>query len=915
MKIIESIKYKSSGLSQGILILFSILFLSFASCIDDIVITEDSSKDKEQTEEDFIAFTIKLDKETDTRASDFSGIPSNNLTKYDNYIDTQDKFRVFFFTEAGDFLFGATDRIVGSLSNTSDHNSEYWYVRIPMTKIVDRENQEYDIDKIKTYLKNHPFRVAVLANWPNAGAKINPSDWDDSEGTQGPNDNPSSTLKGEPLWNWSNSILNQKASDIKNINDLHHVYKDVAYSETKVPSGGMSKLNCYDEFMAYQEDGYYMGEPTDWVKMRDIDEGWQNKYDKSTVVPYFDSKETANQWIRINCTPEVTINKEKNIYRHYQHMWFLWNFDASYKYGEWVGSNSGAEDETKKNKAKKFYGDNWGWNDNSPATVTNPWGVEWYGRNGYILYDWMKTSYNNGGTPKAIGEKTIDIGEKDNDVFFKYITISNKYAYCVKVGDNYGIQLPAIGEGKKSTYEGMIMFQARTSGTLRVKWGSADGNSAGLAVQKNTTYKLHGGYSSKTPTNWINPDDGYDYYDISVGEDSQPMYIFCTSGKAVVYSIEFIRGKYLYDTDREGIMPDEEHPIPMYGVQWYDKISDWQRGTTINLDKDISLIRALAKVEVFIKQSFGTLRHVYMRSLNRGARCEPIDVHTSTDSIWNDNHSNDNTKLCEWFRVQEYGASYAKPTTDKYPNWLSWFYGSWKYNSNDKSPTIWKTEGQTGKALYEWDYDLGYYVPKGNKTGWNVSSLDYSEFTTSLEPPRIYNPYINRSDFCRFIYVDDQTVDGETYHHYVLYLPEKNIDDPTTVGKMDSTPKVPHIEYRFYPPKTENSAASVASTFTNTEYNLDDNDCYRIYFTNYGFAGNNSENVNSLTKRNDELYNKKWSSSTYDDYEKNNERLSYHWPIMRNHLYKFYVGGESPENPDIHVRVSDWSHRKVVVEW
>ena len=904
-----------AGGSFLLTLLFSLSMLT--SCKDELTLIEDPSSDGVEIEGDCIAFTMALDKDLSTRADGYDFTSGDAIEKYENYIDTQDKFRVFFFTEGGDFLFGATDRTVSSLLSTSDSQTDYWYVRIPMTMIVDRDNNEYDINKIKDYLKNHSFKVAVLANWPNGGEKVNPADWDDSEGTSS-GENPSSTLKGNPLWNWNNSILNKDAdpSDIRNINDLHHVYNDLYY-------GNDSRRPVYQHFMASvsgKDAGLYSGEPTDWVKMRDINDetGWRKSYDLSTEVPSFDSKTTANQWIRANCSPDVTLNQGKKIYRHYQHMWFLWNFDASYKYGLWM--NATEEDKNGKYKGfDKSYEDNWGWKDDSPATVVNPWGAKWYERNGKRLYEWMNPSLTGN---KAIGIITIDIGESNNDVFFKYIPKSGEYAYCKKVGDYYGVQLPEIGNvAVTSETEGMMTFQARTSGTLRIRWGSADSRGARLGVQTGTTYYAPvADVTSETPIDWTVPGNGQNYLDITVEGNSVPVYIFGAKGNAIVYSIEFIRGRYLYETDREGIAPNPNQGIPMYGVKHFDKIPDWQRGTTHNLQGVVSLIRALAKVEIYIKGSFGQPRHVYMREINRAARCEPMDVHTSTDSLWvNDHLVYTGEGACEWFRIQKYGPVYNKMSEADYPNWLSWFYGSWKYDPSDSSPILWKNQGEG--TSYEYNGDLGYYVPKGQMTGWTKSSFNYSGYTTE-QPPHIFNPYMYRSSYCRFLYAGYDT-QGGGYYKYVLYLPEKNIDDPSTAGKPETTPKVPHIEYRFPPRNSastddedgdEDVPSAVASVFSNTEYNLDDDDCYRIYFTNYGesTASDAEGSIYGLDKNPFLTNGTKWN---YDNYERSRERLAYHWPIVRNHRYQLYVGGAGPESPEIHVKVSDWGHRKVVLEW
>lgn len=899
-------------------------------CKDDLLLVEDDPvSGASEKGGDCLAFTIEMPKELSSRAGTFSKI----VDGYDNYIDTQDKFRVFFFTENGDFLFGATDRVASSLiqSTSGTTSMDYWYVRIPMTMIVDRNNKEYNINKIKDYLKNHPFKIAVLANWPNAGDKVNPADYDDSEGGQVFGENPSSELKGHPLWNWNNSILNEQTvpDSIRNINDLHHVYRDLYY-------GAASRSSVYGDFMASvtsgNEPGLYAGEPTDWVKMRDVEADWQNPdgIKLNEQVKTFSSQSTANQWIRANWTPAVSPNHKKKIYRHYQHMWFLWNFDATYKYGQWLESDEGkeADGEAKKAKADEFYGKNWGWNDGSPvpANEVNPFGVEWFDRNGGgtdeeghpMLYEWMKKG-------NTLSKLYINIGESNNDVFFQYTPRTGNPVNLVKVGENYGIQLPVRSDQLITVNDDcMLTFQARTSGTLRVKWGSADASTnSTLAVQVNTTKYKHENYRSTAPTDWTA--NGYSYWDITVEGNSVPIHIFSTQGKAVVYSIEFIRGRYLYETDREGVAPGLDQGIPMYGVQKYKPIGDWQRGTTYNLsdapvDDDgyggnVYLIRALAKVEVYIKKEFGDIRHMYMRYMNRAARCEPMDVHSPTETIWNDQHySGDNGNNCEWFDIIGHKPAFTSDSKDYY-TWLSWFYGSWK-----DSDCFWKTEGE-GKS-YKYSYEDGYFKPDGRQAGWQKGS-----FTSYGSSPHLFNPYIYRSDFCRFLEDESTyTSGGETYNRFVLYLPEENIADPATAGNLSSTPRIPHIEYRFYPTNvdpnngelisgvvSDEPSGADADRYSNSEYNLDDNDCFRIYFTNYGTSS--GEAANSLGGTNANPNISRYSRDGYDVYEREVSNLDYHWPIMRNHCYKFYVGGASPENPEIKVEVSDWGHRKVVVEW
>lgn len=925
MKIFEKI-HRKTGKAIAISMLMALWSVMAVSCIDEIIsLEEQDGTGGVELKGDVLGFYMELDKSMTTRAG--LTIENKAIEGKDDWIDMQDKFRIFFFSETGDFLFGVTDRIVGSVANRPNSTEkDYWYIRIPMTMIVDRNNQEYDIAAIKAYLKANKFKIAILANWPNTGDKVNPGDYDDSSENNFKT-NPSSSLKGEPLWGWVNSVLNPAAvtaKTVKNVNDLHFLYADSYYSDksgatssTESTSDRPSRYSVYSKIYPDVADTLRVGEPTDWVKMRDISEGW--KYEKASPFGSFDSKETANQWIRYNWDPSIDVNNDKQIYRHYQHMWYLWNFNALYKVG--------IADDNKQSAAPTYYSKNFGWDDggtiNGSSTI-NQWGYQWWLRNGKKLFDeWInknntdKVTSNNS---KEVGDYTLSsIGDGSSSAFLEFVAATGPdKCQFVKIGDNYGVKLPTIvspgsqnnntskyivNEGKSSGY---IKFLARTSGTLRIKWGSADDNEAQIVVQKggsqDKVYTVSEGNNGK----WFdingtdNSSTASSYRDISVGEDSQSLFIFCNKGHAVIYGIEYIRGKYLFDSDREGVIPNDDQGIPMYGVQQFDPIPDWEYGTTYNLPVNVSLVRSLAKVVVNIPTAFGQPSHVYMRCMNRTAFCEPMDVETNTSELWNKEHHDDgDIRYCEWFNIYHYGCSFNKTGAfsdsdvrdseykgtgqrEKYVNWLGWFHGNWgswwnNYveNKNEYAPTDLKE----------------VYSVNGEK---NIGKY-----------PHLFNPHINRSDFCSFIYAG---VSGE-YHRYILYMPDKNIDDPNYPGIFFCTPKVPHIEYRFKAPKASTAAATpAAGVYENTEFNLDDNDCYRIYFTNYGFDSNFSD-----TDPNENIRDKALGS--YDDYEKNRNNLKYHWPIMRNHVYEFFVSGSGPETPNVKVKVTDWSHEKVVIDW
>lgn len=315
------------------------------------------------------------------------------------------------------------------------------------------------------------------------------------------------------------------------------------------------------------------------------------------------------------------------------------------------------------------------------------------------------------------------------------------------------------------------------------------------------------------------------------------IYIYSVGGTIDFYQIEYIEDRRLYDTDREGRMLDKGHLIPMYGIQQFTAIGGYIEqlipGDTLNLSsptlalsshpypyKKVYLLRSLAKVELLLPSDWNP-SHLYFRSNNRTNRCEPMDVSTPTNILWSGGGYNG-----EWYNgvdremdaIQEYGSFYdpnKKKDYDAYRNKLSWFYGAW----------------------LDWGWVWRDYTPA---------------IPRQAAFPRIFNADINRSDYTHFI---KQGTTENGYTRYILYVSEKNIEDPNSHGDMSDTPKVPHIELRF--------------KGINDDANLDDNDCYRIYFVE------KQPNI---------------GRDEYDDFEKDMQYCG-PVPIMRNHIYRFTVTG------------------------
>lgn len=763
-------RYKNPGLYLASLLLVMIL----SGCKDnDLELPGDGGSMANDEEGITVSFFVQLDQELSSRA--VNGMEGN----IDNYIDTAQKFKILFLDQRGNFLFEPPTRYI---QETPDKNGQY-YVTVPLNSSITDGNNSSIISLIKAQMEKEPFKIAVLANWPEGDKNL-------------------------ISWDWDNSSLNKNANPIKNINDLHHLKEDSKYKD-----GGV---------FSFISDKGKMGLNTEWVKYREVEgdelnggKAWhlEVKPNNTTTI-----SSDAYTWIKNNWNP--TVDKEfsakddnsHGIYRHYSLLWQLWNFGGAFDKNAFSyeelrdGTKDDFEENWKNRNAKSFQ-------------------LDWIKSNNYVI-----------GSNEIDGFYVVSAangGETSN--------VEN-YVRAYISGTKHGIILPkrtelspddknnprlSVGSAKE-----YVKFEVPGTGQLRVRYSSLkEGENPKLVVQRGSTFEnifTYDGTAGEIKEIGTTSDGKFTArYKISITADPEDIILFAIDAPLVIYSVEFVADEYLSGTDREGIIPDEKNPIPMYGIQEFPKIDSWGSQTVLNLtQRPISLIRSLAKVELYLRSGEHTINHVYLRSMNRKSRVEPMDVLSPTANLWKSH--GDNSGECEWFRIIAYGPGYSK---SNFTDYYKWFYGSW--------------------------------------AAWWPGLTGYSG---SPESPHLFNPDVQRSDFCHFIY--DKEYTDNSYHRYILYVPDKSIDDPNTDGDLFSAPKVCHIEYR---------------DANMTEY-LDDNNCYRIYFTDYS---TNNEIKNTP-------YNKFES-----EYEKNAENLKKHWPIMRNHIYRFYVGASnSPQ--EIRVKVNDW---------
>ena len=306
-------------------------------------------------------------------------------------------------------------------------------------------------------------------------------------------------------------------------------------------------------------------------------------------------------------------------------------------------------------------------------------------------------------------------------------------------------------------------------------------------------------------------------------------------------------------------MPSEEHPIPMYGIQQFDKIPKdvWKKGTPFDLSnlqtdihkidvaeynaKSVSLLRSCVRLDLVIPKTVkggAKPQHISLWYSNIYSRTEPMDTWTPTDEIWEKDHDKD----CEWIRIRDYGlmssTNDSDITKDAYQNKLKWFYGAWIERG-------WKFERLDGK----------YSVPTK---------------TNGLEYPRIFNACIQRNKVitCERGYVGDY---NDNNHHYVVYTGERNMNDPNTLPDLTKNPYI----------------ACFVISWDKQKY-------YCIPLLNYGGV-NKSFNAFGPHTENVEA-NGNWPSAmnTYiNDLKKETNKNNFPYPLLRNHIYRFTLTGTS----------------------
>ena len=369
------------------------------------------------------------------------------------------------------------------------------------------------------------------------------------------------------------------------------------------------------------------------------------------------------------------------------------------------------------------------------------------------------------------------------------------------------------------------------------------------------------------------------------------------------------------------ILPSYEYPIPMYGIQKFDPIKNWTKGTPFNVsnmiqgsDGDaseynfntISLLRSVVRLDLLIpKASYERPNLVGLFYPNIYSRCEPMDVWTPTDDIWEDDHEND----CEWNDIMDYGlivsanekqggtnaqGSTIRNADDKFnfQNTISWFYGAWR------------------------------------EKGWHFRNSEDKDLTPidaeaiGLSYPKIFNPCVQRNKFvissmCSTprteenpdpkpdpgIYGDVSDLYNDDYWHFVTYTGERNMLDANRIplqGHQNQTSyavtwmfkDVKKDQYFCIPIADYSKPQQYATDCFGPYVNADWNNSSNLPGKNSGVSSTQIKDYANTLRDNVPARGQQFTDEKHKGEEPRDEMP---WPLLRNHIYRITVTGPGPE--------------------
>ena len=929
----KSTKYMS--MLAGALLLSGVA----TGCTDDILDapgTGDDTVYQIDESEYGLGVVLSLDQLTGTSSRSQIGGPLGNLAggtgqglkDIEEYVNTENLY-ILFFNIDGTFLFQINKPTAVPIGQSEFGNDNQWFIKIPVADI--NENLIH-------YIEENPFKIAVLANWTfdadvNLGENL--SGWDEFK-------------FNEPLDEDGNLKIDDYGKlQGDHISLLSHAQRDNVYENTT--------MHGYDHLVYRTETGPHMGPYTEWVANyhRSIDEA--------------DADIRANFDVKNNKYSNPASKYENNDLNHfkieYNNIWHVWNFggndDSKFIFD--AGEQQKAEWLALNQEAKKSFSDEY---------------MGLLGSTNSQMLKWRMKNYENLEIPYYPNFATYLKFQDSDAMSFNGIVIAypNISASDNKTGNPLNLTL--YNNGTPTPY---LHFKVNADGYVRINYEATGGAKLYAHVGLNNTKENNAsGYQKSNRDNrYLVNEDGYLVQEGSNGKqiadipfEPKDVYIYMVvepeeadsedvdpddgtidpeesdgseeseedkpetvpptvvdpfnPATVVIYGIEYIESRHLYDVDRRGILPSKDYPIPMYGIQDFDPIGEyWEPGVLFNLSqynnaqkmgynyRNVSLLRSLSRVEVMLDKTAFKQKpaHVFLRSMNRSARITPVDFFTPTDIIWNGFNSSsvsDIKRLQNYINsgnleeqkiiqntpgvvqeeknIMQYGPIYigtnansGQSSTQKlneYRKTTAWPFGIWEHQ-------------------WGWDWNRGNgYVD--NFDTYQVGQTRAHTGQTVPEYPRILHTRISRSDYARFTEVEDPN-----YWHYIIYIPEKNITDADNPGNIADRPKIIHVELRFNGGPDDGDTSNDEDNYVD---NFDDKAAYRLYFTEGGRA--NLGNFDFTGRE------------SWDAYEYDLEIAKQHWPILRNHVYTFTVKGipsyrdnvnfqaESPDN-----RVTSWEFK------
>lgn len=317
-------------------------------------------------------------------------------------------------------------------------------------------------------------------------------------------------------------------------------------------------------------------------------------------------------------------------------------------------------------------------------------------------------------------------------------------------------------------------------------------------------------------------------------------------------------GNLVPGTVRYFRLPDESYPIPMYGIQQFEPLTDWKEGTTYNLtrkgdvtDKPISLLRSVVKVELIIpKTTYKEMEYVYVIYPNIYARCEPMNVWKPTDELWGESHTNGTCS--DWDHIAAYGpisrsTDAASTGVKEYQNRMLWFYGAWRN---------------------KWPFEAGNGFDSESRFD-ELAAEGFGEDTY----PQIYNSCIQRNTAVAYD-IEKNNFDTNEYFRYIVYLGERDINDPSKLNELGKV-------------------GSGSATISYWRFKFKNGKAYNIPFTDLRNVSNLDDIIDDMESIDSQGRPTTGSGDGMDEYEKEvhnmNSTWPKPWPLIRNHVYRITV--------------------------